>query len=40
MRCESSGNEALFALKVVEQLVFLRRRTTGEGKEAEVASDY
>lgn len=41
MRCKSSGNEALFALKVVEQLVFLRRRrATEEGKESEVASDY
>jgi len=40
MRCKSSGNEALFALMVVEQLVFLRRRgVTKEGKEAEMASD-
>lgn len=41
MRCKSSGNEALFALMAVEQLVFLRRRgVTEEGKEAEMASDY
>lgn len=41
MRCKSSGNEALFALVVVEQLVFLRRRGAAEEeKEAEMASDY
>lgn len=41
MRCKSSGNEALFALMVVEQLVFPRRRgATEEGKEPEMASDY
>jgi len=39
MRYKSTGNEALFSVMVVEQLVFLRRRGATEEKESMMASD-